>query len=210
MCNDIFLPRAARLVNTRNLSISVVRQNVSTGNKCLPPCFYTPAQPALLQKTGCSFHSEISQVRTCGLSHKVLSVGHHTPPVKNGPQVSQVYHQRAHVLIRFDKVPHLLRAYVYGDKKNQLLSWTPDAFAPPLKMKTNIKKFYLNDFKIYSHTKFTNEISVQFDYFCWYSPRGKLKGQVSPPKSKIYIFPRTCRLELQSFWRYWQIFCMFS
>lgn len=35
-CVAIFLPRAARLVNTRNLNMSVLRQNVPARNKALP------------------------------------------------------------------------------------------------------------------------------------------------------------------------------
>lgn len=39
VCAVIFLPRAARLVNNRNLSMSAVCRNVSARNECLSPSF---------------------------------------------------------------------------------------------------------------------------------------------------------------------------
>lgn len=51
VCAVISLPTAARPVNTSSLSMSAVRQNVSTRNERFPPSLYTSTQPLLAWKS---------------------------------------------------------------------------------------------------------------------------------------------------------------
>lgn len=74
----IFLPKAARLVNTRNLSMSAVVRLFLRGINVSRLLLYPSSGVPAVDKRGCSFPCDISQVCTCGLSH-MLSVSYNTP-----------------------------------------------------------------------------------------------------------------------------------
>lgn len=61
-CAVIFLPTAARLVNTKNPSMSAVRQNVSARYKCFLPSFIPQFDLQLVQNS-VAVLSSVTKVR---------------------------------------------------------------------------------------------------------------------------------------------------
>lgn len=80
VCKVVFSPMAARLVNSRNLSMSAVRRDVSMRSGCFSCSFYTSAQPSLLWKSVAVLFllSHEPSMHLWPVSHSVISGLPHT------------------------------------------------------------------------------------------------------------------------------------